>query len=230
LAKAAATDVSEEAVTAHLSKLGVFAPEYMKESAATNSLNRLEQDWQEAYDDAVRAATADDLEAVDRIMDELYFATAARVVQVTQDAFLCRFFKRMIDIHNLKSRLRTLTYPNVAFGASFISGGNYAASEIETKEQVLATYEKMGMEAHWRDAIEYYTATNNTTRLDARAGDYLLSLTREAAYNMFSSASLVLFFLRSQQAADNIRTILVGLNSGMKEADIRANLRTAYVD
>lgn len=230
LAKAAVAGASPEDVEPHLSDLGIYDPTYVRELATSNSLNRLEQDWQEAYEEAIRSASGGDLEAIDGIFDELYFKTADRIIKQTQDAFMNRFLKATIDLHNLKSRLRTLTYPDMGFRASYLSGGSYASNEIETKEQVLAVYAKLGSEALWRDAIEYYTATNNTTRLDARAEDYLLSLTREAAYNMFSSASLVLYYLRSQQSADNIRTISVGLNSGMKEEDIRANLRTAYVD
>lgn len=230
IAKATVAGVAIEEVDNHFSSLGAYDPAYLQEAVSGNFLNRLEQDWQEAYDEAIRVASGGDLEAVDGIFDELYFATAGRLIAQSRDVFMARYFKAMIDLHNLKSRLRTLTYPNMTFRANFIVGGNYGRSEIDTKEQVLATYAKLGNESHWRDAIEYYTATNNTTRLDARAEDYLVSLTREAAYNMFSSASLVLYYLRSQQSADNIRTILVGLNAGMKQDDIRANLRIAYVN
>jgi vacuolar-type H+-ATPase subunit C/Vma6 len=47
---------------------------------------------------------------------------------------------------------------------------------------------------------------------------------------MFSSASLVLYYLLCRQAAANIRTIVVGRNSGQSEEAIRANLRLAYVN
>ena len=47
---------------------------------------------------------------------------------------------------------------------------------------------------------------------------------------MFSSASLILYYLRTRQAAANIRTIVVGRTSGQSVNAIRANLRTAYVN
>jgi hypothetical protein len=40
----------------------------------------------------------------------------------------------------------------------------------------------------------------------------------------------VLYYLKCRQAAANIRTIVVGKESGMSEADIRANLRMAHVN
>ena len=53
---------------------------------------------------------------------------------------------------------------------------------------------------------------------------------KEASYDMFSSASLVLYYLKCRQAAANVRIIFVGKNSGMKESIIRANLRMAHVN
>jgi len=41
---------------------------------------------------------------------------------------------------------------------------------------------------------------------------------------------LVLYYLQTRQAAANVRTIVVGKNSGMTAEDIRSNLRLAYVN
>lgn len=229
-AKAAGKELSYEACVPHTSKLGVYDPAYLYEHVNGGTLNRLEQGWQEAYDEAVRLSTSGELNKVDEIFDRLFFATAARIVQSAGDVFIKKYFKAIIDLHNLKSRLRVLTHSTLSAEAAFIEGGNFAASEIDTKEQILAAYQKLGDESSWRDAVEYYETTNNTTRLDARAEDYLLSLTREAAYDMFSSASLVLYYLRCRQSSANVRTIVVGIDGGMKEEDIRANLRMAYVN
>lgn len=82
----------------------------------------------------------------------------------------------------------------------------------------------------WKDAIEYYQTIGNSTSIDARSGEYLLTFAKEESHDMFSSASLVLYYLKCRQAAANIRIIVVGRNNGVKESAIRANLRMAYVN
>ena len=230
IAKATFAGLNYEQYEAQLSDRGLYAPVYIAEMATSQSLNRLEQDWQETYDEALRVLGANEQTNVDALFDALYFDTIRRKAQLHHDAFMLRYTKTLIDLYNLKSRLRTLSHPDIAFGGAFVSGGNFAQSEIETKEQVLQAYFSLGGEAHWRDAIEFYTSTNNTTQLDARADEYVLTMTREASYNMFSPASLVLYYLRSRQAAANIRTIIVSRDGGMEEETIRPNLRTAYVN
>lgn len=227
-AKAAGAGLSYEALESHMSTRGSFKPAYLFERAQNQSLNGLEAGWQEAYDNAVRSMEGEG-GSVDTVFDRLYFKTIERKAQASGDAFLKRFTKTLIDLYNLKARLRTLAYPQVATGVEHIQGGSFAASEIETKEQIMAGYQSLGGEAFWREAVEAYLTTGNTTQLDARADDYLLTMTREAAYDMFSTASLVLYYLRSKQAAANIRTVITLRDGGLGEDRIRPNLRVAYV-
>jgi Archaeal/vacuolar-type H+-ATPase subunit C len=94
---------------------------------------------------------------------------------------------------------------------------------------VIAAFETLSP-GFFTAAVDAYDATGNTTQLDARIDDYLVTLAKAASTDMFSSASLVLYYLRARQAAQNIRTIVVGRSSGMTEDAIRANLRLAYVN
>lgn len=229
-AKAGVTGLSLEACARYLSKRGIYEPEYLYERISAGRLNGLQQGWQEAYDESLRLIAVGDLESVDGVFDQLFFTTVARMAEMQSDRFIKKYHKTLIDLHNLKSRLRTLSYPNMPANTNYVSGGNFALSEIETKEQVFALYQNLGGEAHWREAIETYTETKNTTQLDARADDFMLTMTREAGYDMFSSASLVLYYLRCRQSAANIRLITVGIDGGMTEKDIRPNLRLAYVN
>jgi vacuolar-type H+-ATPase subunit C/Vma6 len=101
---------------------------------------------------------------------------------------------------------------------------------LETKEQVLDAFASLGDASNWSSAIELFTETGNVTQLDAKAADHLLSVAKEGSYDIFSPASLVLYYLKCRQAAANIRTIVVGKNNGQSADDIRANLRLAYVN
>lgn len=229
-AKAAAHGMSFEAAAEYVSKRGIFEPEYLFTQVESNSLESLYPGWQQAYNDAIQAVNAGKIDEVDGIFDALYFSTSAFIMQTHGDRFLQRYFSHVIDLYNLKSRLRALQNPSVSFTPAFVTGGSFGREQIETKEQSYAMFARLGGEAHWRDALDYYERTGNTTSIDARADDFMVSFAKEGSVDMFSSASLVFYYLKCRQAAANIRTIVVGKNSEMDKEDIRTNLRLAYVN
>jgi len=227
--KAQAKGLSFEECSAFTSARGTYDPAILFEYAQKGELNRLRAEWQEAFDAAVRLVTAGELDKVDGVLDQAFFLAVKSIADGESDLFLKKYVRGLIDIYNLKSRLRAVTYPQVNFTPVFITGGTFAQSEIDSKEQVFVSLEKLGGPGFWRTAVEYYQETANTTRIDARADEYILTLAKESSFDMFSSASLVLYYLQCRQSAANVRTIVVGKNSGSKEEDIRANLRMAYV-
>jgi V/A-type H+-transporting ATPase subunit C len=228
--KAQAKGLSFEQCSAFTSDRGSYDPTVLFESVQKGELNRLTAQWQEVFDEAVRLVVAGELDKVDGVLDQAFFAAVKSITDGESDLFLKKYVRGVIDIYNIKSRLRAVTYPQVTFTPVFITGGTFAQSELDSKEQVFAALEKLDGQGFWRTAIEYYQETGNTTRIDARADEYLLTLAKESSFDMFSSASLVLYYLQCRQSAANVRTIVVGKNSGMKEEDIRANLRMAYVN
>jgi V/A-type H+-transporting ATPase subunit C len=227
--KAQAKGLSFEECSAFTSARGTYDPAILFEYAQKGELNRLRAEWQEAFDAAVRLVTAGELDKVDGVLDQAFFLAVKSIADGESDLFLKKYVRGLIDIYNLKSRLRAVTYPQVNFTPVFITGGTFAQSEIDSKEQVFVSLEKLGAPGFWRTAVEYYQETANTTRIDARADEYILTLAKESSFDMFSSASLMLYYLQCRQSAANVRTIVVGKNSGSKEEDIRANLRMAYV-
>ena len=229
-AKATAKGYSLEDCKPYVSKRGSYDPEYLHSHAEAGTLNRLQSDWQVAYDEAVRVVAAGEINKVDGIFDAVYFATSERIVTASSDAFIKKYFKAVIDMFNVKGRLRTIEHKHSDTTPTFITGGTFQAEEMETKDQIFQALSKLDGADFWSDAIEYYEETGNTTRIDARSAEYILTLSRQASFGMFSSASLVLYYLQCKQSAANVRTIVVGKNSGMKEEDIRANLKMAYVN
>jgi V/A-type H+-transporting ATPase subunit C len=229
-AKAQALGKTFTEVEQFVSARGIYDPSELYALTEKNELNRLQMSWQESYDAAARHATAGEIDQVDGVFDQLFFATTARIAQSCNDAFLRKYVRTIIDLYNLKARLRVETFDQIKFTPVFISGGSFAEREVETKEQVLAAFAQLGGDAFWRTAVEQFIAAGNTTHIDARADEYLVDMAKQASFDMFSSASLVLFYLQSRQSAANVRTIVVGKNSGMNEEDIRSNLRLAYVN
>lgn len=230
LAKAQWRGINLETCQSQLSARGIYDPQYLSLQAGSRSLNALQSGWQEAYDAALQAAERSDVRAIDEIFDLLYFTTSARIALTAQDPFIHRYLATYIDLYNLKVRIRQVRHAAMIDRASFIPGGTFGVDTVETIEQVFTQLTRFGGESFWAAAISHYQSTGHTTRLDARADEYLVRIAKEASYDMFSSASLVLYYLLCRQAAANIRTIVVGRENGQSEVDIRANLRLAYVN
>lgn len=229
-AKATSKGLSLEDCKDLLSERGIYKPEYLYSCIEAGNLDFLQSDWQSAYNEAVKVVASGEISAVDGIFDELYFTTSKRIANEKGDGFIKSYLQNLIDLHNLKGRLRLLKNKSFAFKPSFISGGSLDESQLETEQDVYDTFARFGGVDFWKDAIEYYQATDNTTTLDTRSGEYMLMITKEASYDMFTSASLVMYYLKCRQAAANIRIIVVGKNSGTNESAIRSNLRMAYVN
>lgn len=230
LAKASAKQMSLAEIKPFLSSRGIYEAEYLATQAENNSLNNLQTGWQEAYVEAVEMVSTGNISAVDGIFDNLYFTTCQRMVDKTGDAFIKQYLARKIDLYNIKSRLRHLKNEGVKFTPAFVKGGTFWEDKTETLEDTLATLAALGPADFFKEGIEYYQTTGNTTKIDVLGNESLLTLAKEASHDMFSSASLVLYYLKCRQAAANIRTIVVGKNSGMSESDIRFNLSLAYVN
>lgn len=229
-AKAQAKSHSFEQIKGLTSRRGIHDPEYLFGFVERQELNRLQVGWQEAYDAAVRHVQAGELDQVDGVFDTVYFASLVRIAQGSGDAFIKRYVTAVIDLYNLKGKLRAVSHPTVRFAPAFISGGSFAESEIDSKEQVFQAFENLRTGDYWRAALEFFQETGNTSLIDARADEYMVDMAKQASFDMFSSASLVLYYLQCRQAAANVRTIVVGRNSGQSEQAIRANLRLAYVN
>jgi len=228
-AKAAKTGKSFDEVETFTSKRGIYTPAYLHAHAVDGTLNRLQIDWQTAYDAAMRHVEAGELDKVDGVFDELLFTTIKQTAQRHGDAFIKRYVAAVIDTYNCKATLRRLRLGIATMQPEFVSGGTFAASELASADAVTAAFETLSP-GFFGSAIESYNQSGNTSELDAQIDDYLVTITRSAAVDVFSSASLVLYYLRARQAATNIRTIVVGRNSGMSTESIKANLRTAYVN
>lgn len=229
-AKAQVKKLAYDDCAPFVSKRGIYQPEALFESAEKGELNFLQSGWQEAFDQATKLVAEGELNKVDKVFDEVYFTTARTIAKKGADTFISTYLRAFIDLYNLKAALRTVKYPQIVPGAPFVVGGTVTIESGVTVDELQKRFSDHGGEDFWREAIAYYLETGNSTRLDARCDEYLLMLAKEASFDMFSSASLVLYYLQCRQAAANVRTIVVGKNSGMKEEDIRANLRMAYVN
>lgn len=227
--KGAVKNLSLETLLPYVSERGIYTPTELYTHAQNGTLSALQSGWQEKYTEAFRLAEQGELDQVDAVLDSLYFATCKRIAHEYGDVFIKEYVSAMIDTYNLKSRLRTIKYPQLVT-IPYVAGGTISGDELTTNEQVFTALQRLGGLEFWQEALDFYLKTGNSTRIDARADEYLLTVAKRASADMFSSASLVLYYLQCRQAAANVRTIVVGKNSGMNEENIRANLRMKYVN
>lgn len=228
-AKAKAQQLSFAEVLPHTSRRGMYEPDYLYTSAEAGTLNSLQAGWQDAYAQAVKFAEEGQIAKVDTVLDKVLFATIHRIAETIGDKFIKQYVGALIDLYNLRSRLRLLAHPNIESAHEVVVGGTIVMDMLSTKEEVYAGFMRLQNGDFWKSAIESYESTGNTTQLDARSQEYLISLAKHASVDMFSSASLVLYYLQCRQAANNVRAIVVGKNSGMSLEDIRAHINFAYV-
>lgn len=230
-AKGSAGQYTFEQCEPYLSRRGRYPADLVYKKIEDHRLDDLFPSWQQAYDEAMALIKEGKSELVNGLFDELVFSTDRKIVDKYGDEFIRSYFSLLVDFHNLKSRLRHLQHEAVSFYPAFVAGGSISRDLLENEEDVVMAFARFGGEAYWRDAIADYQTTRNSARLDARTAEYLLDFTKTAsATDVFSSASLVLYYLKCRQAAANIRTIVVGRESGQSEAIIRANLRMAHVN
>lgn len=228
-AKASVVGMSYEDCKPFLSERGIYPPQYLYEHAENSTLNNLQIGWQEPYNEALQVAQSNDLRTLDGIFDQLYFDTSKRIVTAVGDSFVHTYLQTLIDLYNLKSRLRHLKNETVDFAPKFVDGGTFSPESVDSLDSVMSMFERFGGAEYWADALEDYRENGNFTQIDAKSADYLLTVAKQGSYDMFSSASLVLYYLKCRQAADNIRSIVVGKNNGLEATAIKSNLRLAYV-
>jgi len=228
--KAKAKGLSFDDCKPFLSERGVYEPEHLFNATENENLDFLQSGWQAGYDKSLQAVAAGDLNLVDGILDKLYYDTSLAIAKAYKDTFINNFLKLQIDINNLKGKLRFLKNDSIDFQPKFIEGGSINMNQIESEEDVYSALHNLGGSDFWKEAIEYYQSSGNTTSLDARFEEYMIIFTKEASHDMFSSSSLVLYYLKCKQAAANVRMIVVGKNSNMNQSAIRSNLKMAYVN
>ncbi len=137
---------------------------------------------------------------------------------------------RFVNLQNLSGRLRQLENKSINFNPKLITKtGVLRVDQLDSIEEILQEFTKFGGENFWREAIEHYQTSRHLTKISIKMREYCLLLAKKQSSDMFSSASLVLYYLKCQQVIDNLRMIVVGKNSGMELSEIKSNLQTMYV-
>lgn len=222
-------NLSFEEINPYLSKMGKYDPEILHKHLEGGTLEHLELEFKAIYDRASRTIDEKGIAAADMEFDKGYFEFAKSLAERSEDITVKSLIGLQIDLHNIKTRLRTLTVERTSDNSWFIPGGTFDFSDIETKELVLAKLNNYGGEKHWKEAVDIYINEKHSTLIDIKADDYVLMFLKDLNEDVFSLASLLAYFIKCQNTALTVQTIIVGKDSNQSEELIRKQLRTIHV-
>ncbi len=227
MARAIRTDLEWEDIKKLTSEAGIYDPRYVWQKVQAKRLDDL---FFAQVQNVFKRAEDIGLDKLDELFDSLYFDIGQSFIEKTKDRFLKNYWLSFVNLHNLIGHLRWLENKSVNFSLKLITKtGVLRVDKLNSSEEVLQEFIKFGGENFWREAIEYYQTGRGTTKINIKMREYCLWLAKKQASDMFSSASLVLYYLKCLQAIDNLRMITIGKNSGMDLSEIKSNLQTMYV-
>ena len=212
-----------------LSRLGRISPERIFNSVSTGKLEVLEPELVSSYEKALKEVNDHNLAGADREIDFGYFNLLKRLAEESKNQLITDFVRLQIDLYNLKTRLRLMHTPRLDGEKYFIDKGSFTFAEIETREQVIEKLSKMGNESFWKEAIDIYINEGHSTLLDTKFDDYLFVWLKSLNQDVFSAATLLTYWLKSQNLNHSIQAILVGKEGGQSDLVIRKQLRNIYV-
>ena len=212
-----------------LSRLGRISPERIFNSVSTGKLEVLEPELVTSYEKALKEVNDHNIAGADREIDFGYFNLLKRLAEESKNQLITDFVRLQIDLYNLKTRLRLMHTPRLDGEKYFIDKGSFTFAEIETREQVIEKLSKMGNESFWKEAIDIYINEGHSTLLDTKFDDYLFVWLKSLNQDVFSAATLLTYWLKSQNLNHSIQAILVGKEGGQSDLVIRKQLRNIYV-
>lgn len=226
--KARTMNFGYEETVRHFVSTGVYQPDNFYQHALDDTLNRLEPELHVAHHQAVRLTEQKLFAQADSVIDTAYWQTITRVAKQLNDPFVSSYVKYLIDIYNIKARLRVDAVDAYDFDAIFVSGGSIGRPQLESATQAVQALSQYGGEALWRDAITLWQETGEYTALENIDYLYQVRMVEQASYDVFSTASLYKYVLKMQQSNALVRTILVGLSTQREVAEIRSLLPFDY--
>lgn len=213
----------------YLSKLGKYEPELLLERIQSSAFDSLEPEFKIYYEKSIKSLNEDGLVGADQVIDTGYFALAKRLAEETKNKTIKQVISLQIDLHNLKTRFRTLQVDRTMDNSWFIVGGSFDFSEIEKEEQVLKKLQTFGDAKYWQEAIAEYKSESHSTLLDVQIDNFLLKSIGGINSEVFSLTSLLSYFVKCQNNALVVQAIITGKESGQSEEVIRKRLRNIYV-
>lgn len=164
---------------------------------------------------------------VDFVTEAHYFEAIRSIVEAAKDTFVKEYVQMLIDMFNVRSRLRASTLPEGS-KAPFVAGGTITQERLANEETALESLYRYGGEATWGEAVQSYRKTGTHALIDKVAQEYQLQFLKKSSMNLFSPAPLFAYFTALKNNAQIIRAIIVAKEASIPEQELRFILRRLY--
>lgn len=180
---------------------------------------------------AVRDVKKNPKLSVDAIMDKHYLEAAAKEAKEMKHAFVSEYVRILIDLFNLRSRLRA--------GASkersgkentplYANGGSIPTHNLEKIDDVYLRLSRFGGDVLWRDAIAAYQADGDFTLVDKAAEDYMMRWLKRQSVDIHSPAPLFTYLAVMRENIQFVRAVATAKYVGLSETTLRKMIRDSY--
>ena len=161
-------------------------------------------------------------------VNTFYFEKIKHIASTSAYPFVREFVSLLIDIFNLQTRLRLISLRPKNSLDLFVIGGQFKKEDLETEEDILTNFTKLGDATIWKDAIELYQKTGHHTLIKKTADDYVSQYLKEKSRLAFTPATFLSYFAAKKNNVQTLNIIIAGKHAGLPEKDIRLTLRQLY--
>lgn len=171
--------------------------------------------------------------SLDNYLDYAYLNYANDIAKESGDEFAIGYVKTIIDLYNLRMRLRSLVHTEseaIIVSGKFVLGGSMSKTGLESLDNVLTRLYRFGGQSLWQDALAKFKESHDFSGIDRAADNFLAQTLKRATIKQHSPAPLFAYFYSLQEHTQFVRTIVAAHNVGLPEAELRALVRNSLHD
>jgi len=223
--KSAVAGLPDETITQHCFTIGRYGADRLIAAYHAHQLAIIDTRLEAARAEADNYQQIAD---IDLVLNLHYLTTIRDIAHKLNNAFATGYVTRLIDLFNLKAALRTHGFTDGNVRDVFVSGGTFHRRELESVDDILAQFPRIGGGPHWKEALDEYRATGSFALIEKASEDYMNWWLKDQSYHIFTLAPLFAYFNAKKNNVQVIRAIYVGKVAGLEEHEIRYNLRNLY--
>jgi len=217
--------LSDEVISTHCFDIGVHDTQKLIAAYRNSQLGSLDERLEAAR---VEAENYDQIADIDLVLNLHYLTSIRDIAARHKNAFIRAYTVNLIDLFNLTAALRRHTFTDINVRDTFVEGGSFHRRELETVDDTLSQFHRLGGESHWKEAIDEYRHSGSFALIEKASEDYMNSWLKQQSHTIFSPAPLFAYFNAKKNNVQMIRAIYVGKVAGLEEYEIRYNLRNLY--
>ena len=175
-----------------------------------------------------------DPERLEIILDKALYADMAQLTKELGSDLICAWQQEQTDYQNLAIflRMKRAGKPQPLFDFAFLPGGTlhkeilaglYGQADLPTRSELKAAGATDGLLDAWTQAADQ----GDIAYLEKRRDEASLNLARKAQRMTYGPEILFAYYLLRQTEIQNIRTLMIGLQSDLNAAQRAARLRLA---